>query len=118
MARAKKETAVDSAEDQIRLLTRLLEEAKAKVQEEKNPPEPRKRGKQNLRQPLDPLKNMKTPDWNKVVHTCPHCGNAGTVAKLFGVSVKRGRERAQSWCFDCRNSTRYDLQPRKYNLKK
>ncbi len=48
-----------------------------------------------------------TPDWNTHLKTCPQCKRKGTVASDFGIVVKNGRERPQSWCRECRSETSY-----------
>ncbi len=100
------------------MLAQLLEEASARLEEEKEQPG-RKRGKQALKQALDPLRNMKQKDWNKVLRQCPHCDRPPrAVAKSFGVTVQRGREKPQSWCYECRAAEQYYKKARKYNLSK
>jgi hypothetical protein len=53
------------------------------------------------------------PDWTKAVGHCPQCGHEGPVLQDFGLLLKRGIRRPQSWCKRCRNTTHYHGRPRR-----
>lgn len=66
-------------------------------------------GKAKRRAPRKP-----SPEWEGVKKKCPHCGKTKLVVPDFGVVIKRGVEQSHSWCKQCRSSTHYYNQPRKY----
>lgn len=53
-------------------------------------------------------------DWRTCPRKCPKCGFEGFVIPDFGVRIKNGIEKKQSWCKTCRAGTNYHAQPRKY----
>lgn len=61
------------------------------------------------------LKPRVTVDWTKEIKVCPNCKESKLVLPDFGVVVRRGIERAQSWCIYCRARGAYENKPRTYN---
>lgn len=57
------------------------------------------------------------PDWNTATGHCPKCGHEGPIAADFGMVLKRGIRRPQSWCKKCRATTHYHSKPRKNRVR-
>lgn len=89
-----------SPEDVVRLLGRT---APAPAESEVLPVR-RKRGK--------PAKISAM--WKDETKVCPACGKKKKIDPDFGVVIARGLQKPQSWCRQCRASTNYYNQPRKY----